>query len=323
MGTEALRTLTVLLLLAMPALAAPALPRVSRQVCSVESLVANLREGLKTGSPALQTYLLAQLELASVDLPAAELRAAVLGERDPAVLAAMGAALATKASSTEDPTLIQPLLSRTSDSDPALRAAAVRGLKGKGSVELMEQNGNAVSYERLIRDESPEVRRAVVENLIAEDKEVYSGHSAEFSAAAVRTALGAKDPSSQAELLGSLSTSNLGSEGVRNLLPLLKSPDVGVRTATARALGAIGPAEVSSASDALLWVCKNDAELAVRKAALESLVRLQRTGSIPLLKSLASSVPALSKDIEAWMSVLGLGLQEWPLISREKQRRWP
>ncbi|WNZ61288.1 hypothetical protein QEG98_36240 [Myxococcus sp. MxC21-1] len=101
-----------------------------------------------------------RLKEAALAMPAESLLAALQGERDPEVLEALGAALATKASNAENPGLIQPLLARaTGDSDPALRAAAVRGLRGVPSVEFMEKNGGVVTYEQLVRDASPRCAR--------------------------------------------------------------------------------------------------------------------------------------------------------------------
>lgn len=150
--------------------------------CTVQGMLDDVRVAMKNGSPALKRYVKMRLKEAALAMPAESLLAALHGERDPEVLEALGAALATKASNAENPGLIQPLLARaTGDADPALRAAAVRGLRGVPSVEFMEKNGGVVTYEQLVRDASPEVRAAVADNIVSESADVYSGHDRRVS----------------------------------------------------------------------------------------------------------------------------------------------
>ena len=152
-------------------------PPLQQTTCSFSGMVQELRGALKTGSPAYRRYALEQLKMAAKALPPEELLAAVEQEREPDVLEALGKALASKAGYVEDPTLVQPLLQRAQgDADPNLRAAAVKGLRATGSVDLMARNGDVVTYEQLIRDSSPVVREAVADNLLEENAEVYFGH---------------------------------------------------------------------------------------------------------------------------------------------------
>ncbi|HYO66846.1 MAG TPA: hypothetical protein VEU33_12240, partial [Archangium sp.] len=98
--------------------------------CSFYNMVNDLRRGLREGSPTYRRYLLAHFKEAALAMPPDELLKAVAQEHEPAVLEALGAALATKAANTGEHDLVQTLLQRSvSDGDPALRAAALRSLE--------------------------------------------------------------------------------------------------------------------------------------------------------------------------------------------------
>jgi HEAT repeat protein len=289
--------------------------------CSFSGMIGELRAALKSGSPAYRKYVKDRLKLAARVMPAEQLLAAVQDERDPDTLEALGAALAGKAGFTEDTTLIQPLLARAAgDADPALRAAAVRGLRGTGSVDSMAKNGNVITYEQLVRDSAPEVRQAVVDNLVHESAKVYFGHDRTVSETAVATALAAKDPEVAAKLLSEVSMEQVGHGTVEKLRQQLRSDNTSLRSAAATALGGVPGAESASTRDALVELYRNDRDPAVRKAALQGIVRLGMGGSLPTLESLRGVAPALDPEIDAWKTALGKNLQEWHLLLREKER---
>ena len=294
---------------------------IQRVTCSFSNMLDELRAGLKTGSPAYRKYLLQHIKEAARSMPPGELIAAVEQERDPAVLEALGAALATHAGFTDDTTVLQPLLKRAEqDADPAARAAAVRGLRGTGSVEAMAKNGNTVTYERLIRDPSPEVREAVVGNLVQEDATVYAGHDRTLSETAVKTALASTDPEVAAKLLREVSMEQVGSETVRKITGQLKSENPTLRAASASALGGVPGSESSGATSSLVELYRNEKDPAVRKAALQGIARLGLSSALPTLSSLRGVAPALDPEIAAWETALKRGLQEWTLVLREKER---
>lgn len=58
----------------------------------------------------------------------------------------------------------------------------------------------------------------------------------------------------------------------------------------------------------------------VRKALLQSVAQLGFEGAIPDLQRLRAMDPGLAREADAWIQVLGMGLQEWSLLLREKQR---
>ena len=315
-----LATATCLLPAAAGAQQGSALP-LQQTTCSLGGMMQELRGALKTGSPAYRRYALEQLKMAAKAMPPEELLAAVEQEREPDVLEALGKALASKASFAEDPTLVQPLLQRAQgDADPNLRAAAVKGLRATGSVDLMAKNGNVVTYEQLIRDTSPAVREAVVGNLLDENAKVYFGHDKAVSETAVNTALASSDPELAAKLLREVSMEQVGSETVRKLTGQLRAENPTLRAASATALGGVPGPESAGATGSLVELYRNEKDPAVRKAALEGLVRLGMSGARPTLQSLRGVAPAMDPEIDAWLSALNLNLQEWSLLLREKQR---
>lgn len=289
--------------------------------CTVEGMLEDVRAALKGGSPALQRYVKLRLREAALAMSADGLQAALSRERDPAVLEALGAALATKASNAEDPTLLQPLLARASgDADASVRAAAVRAMRATPSVEFMEKNGGVVSYEQLVRDASPEVRAAVADNLVAESAEVYSGHDRRVSETAIATAAAAEDPAVAAKLLGEVSMETVGPGAVEQVMKQLRSEDAPLRAAAATALGGVPGASSDAARLALVDLYKTDTNPAVRKAALQGLARLGQSSARPLLESLRGIDRAMDPEIDAWLAAMSLNLQEWELLLREKQR---
>lgn len=289
--------------------------------CTFTGMVQELRGALKTGTPAYRKYVLAQLKMAAKAMPADELLAMVAQEREPDVLEAMGAALVAKAGFVEDASLVQPLLQRAQgDSDPNLRAAAVKGLRATGSVDLMAKNGNVVTYEQLIRDDSPVVREAVVANLVEENAKVYFGHDKAVSETAVSTALASSDPELAAKLLREVSMERVGSETVGKLKGQLRAENPTLRAASATALGGVPGRESTGATGSLVELYRNEKDPAVRKAALEGLVRLGMSGAKPTLQSLRGVAPGMDPEIDAWLAALNLNLQEWHLLLREKQR---
>jgi len=309
-------------LLATPAAHAAGEPPPPRRVeCSFEGMLEDVRRALKLGSPAYQRYVAERLREAARAMPPEQLLAAVGKERDPAVLEVLGSALSARMSYSREATLLQPLLTRAmGDSDPALRAAAVRGLRGIGSVEAMSDNGNVVTYEQLIRDSAPEVREAVVDNLVHENAKVYFGHDRAVSEMAVAAAETAKDPAVAARLLSQVSMEQVGPETVQRLYRQLREGPPEVRTSAAQALGGVPGRESAGARDELLALYKSDADPAVRKAALEGLVRLGLGSARPQLESLRGVAPSLDPEIDAWLAALKLGIQEWNLLLKQKQR---
>ena len=289
--------------------------------CSLATMVDDLRAALRDGSPALQRYMRLRLKESAMTLSPQVLQEAVGRETDPDVLEVLGQALASQAGNAQEPALLQPLLQRaTRDADPALRAGAVKGLRGVGSVELLAKGGEGVTYEQLVRDPSPEVRAAVADNLVHESAKVYFGHDKAVSEAAVSTALASQDPELTAKLLGEVSMEQVGPEAVSRLTGQLRADSPKVRAAAATALGGVPGASAASARNSLVDLYRNETDPSVRKAALEGIARLGQAGALPVLQSLRGVDPSMDAELDAWTKALGTGLQEWHLLLREKQR---
>ncbi len=310
------------LVCAFPTVVSATVPPPIANHCTPAGLASAYRAGMTDGSPAYQRYLKTLVREAALTMDARALADAVIAERDPVALEGLGAALAAKASHTENPELIQTLLSRArSDPNPAIRAAAVRSLRSTASVESMSANGDAVNYEQLVRDESPEVRAAVVENLIVENRDVYSGHDGALSDMAVRVAAASRDPELKSKLLTGVSLEGASESALDQLMNELRSADPQVRAAAARALGSAPGGEATRLRDALASMYRREDNPQVRHALLESIARLGLSSSVPVLKSLRGSSAQSDAEIDAWIAALSVGLQEWNLILREKARR--
>lgn len=323
-----LRSLRVGLLLAGGWLfAAPAALAQGQEVsvreitCSLPTMLEDLRAALKTGSPELQSYMKEMIKDSALAMPVDELIAAIVRERDPAVLEALGVGLATRSSNSEDPKLVRPLLERAmKDADPSLRAAAVRGLRGIGSVEVLEKNADVASYAHLLRDSSPEVREAVVGNITHESAKVYFGHHAPVAEAAASLAGAAPDPELAATLLREVSMEQVSAEGARKIIQQLGSESPNLRSAAAIALGSVPASVAPEARSTLLAQYRSDRDPSVRKAILQSIARLGLASAVPTLEALRSVEPSLGPEIDAWIKALKIPVQQWSLIQREKER---
>jgi hypothetical protein len=303
--------------------------KLDKQTCTLSAQLASLRQALLRGSPALKRFLRKQLRELAPAIPESELRTALSREHDPAMIEELTGALAARMARLNEPSALRaPLERATSDANPAARAAAIRGLRGTASVEAMTKLGG-VDYQRLMRDPAPAVREAVVSNLLAESSQVYFGHDRAVSETAIAVALAARsgpaaDPAQAARLLSEVSTESVGHQAVEELLSLLDgpidaSPPV-LRAAVVTALGGVPSTESALVQKRLLEHYRRDSAKEVRRAILESLVRLAMTGAPPILESLRSVDSGLHAEIDVWQEALRSGLQEWSLLQREKQR---
>ena len=290
------------------------------KACSLNDMIDGLRQALRRGSPALRRYARELLKESAIALDPDALRSAFARETDPQLVEALGAALASRMARTSNLELIKPQLDRaTTDGDPAVRAAAVRSLRGIGAVEAMHAT-RSPGYERLILDAAPEVRKAVVDNLLEESAKVYFGHDRAVSEKAVQVAAACPDPAQAARLLRDVSTESVGHGAVQELTHLLTTGSPEVRAAAALSLGGVPAAESAAARTALLDSYQKDSEAAVRRAVLESLVHLGMSTALPMLDSLRGIDSAMTTEIDLWRAALHSGLQEWTLVQREKQR---
>jgi hypothetical protein len=316
--TRLLLTLCFLLpapVLAQGASSGPA-PVLQGESCSVQGLMDTIRRGLQSKSEAYKKYLRTLLRESAVTLPDSELRAAFERETDPVMAEHLAAALVARTERGADPSAMQAVAKRAlEDRDPAVRAATVRAMR---RTSASENTGDM--YERLVRDPSPEVRQEAATNLVEDNKHVYAGHYGPATDAAVAAAVATTDPKVAAKILGTLDTQKLGADSAGKLQRLLRSDEAEVRKAAATALGGVPAEQMASARESLLSMYRGERDAGVRKALLQSIAQLGFSSAVPDLQRLRSIEPSLAPEIDTWIRVLSMDLQEWNLILRERQR---
>lgn len=317
-GASCLWALALVGTAAAPAVAQPSesAPALQGEVCSISTLLEQLRRGLGSKSEAYRRYLRTLLRESAVNLSAVELRSAFARERHPILAEHLAAALVARTERGADPSGMQTVADRVlTEQDPELRAAVVRALR---RTSALEHTGDL--YERLLRDPSPAVQREAAKNLIEDNQFVYSGHHGGAADAAVAAAAVAADPRLGAQILSSLSTEAVGRSATSTLQSLLHSGNAELRSAAAVALGGVPAAAAATARESLLDLYQEEQDLGVRKAILQGVAQLGFTSAVPELKRLRDVDPRLRSEVDAWIQTLSKGLPEWSLILREKQR---
>ncbi|WP_224242396.1 HEAT repeat domain-containing protein [Hyalangium gracile] len=315
-----LLALTLCPLLPMPAAAQTAssgpAPALVGESCSVPGLMEQIRRGLGSKSEAYKRYLRTLLRESAVTLPDGELRAAFERETNPEMAEHLAAALVARTERGLDPSAMQAVAKRAlEEPNPTLRTAAIRAMRRTSATE---STGDL--YERLVRDASPEVRMEAATNLIEDNQYVYSGHHGPAADLAVTAAAASTDPKVTAKILGTLSTEVISPDSARRLETLLGSDEAEVRKAAATALGGVPAPQMASARESLRSMYRGERDPGVRKALLQSIAQLGFAGAIPELQQLRGIDPSLTAEVDAWIRVLSMNLQEWSLILREKQR---
>lgn len=298
------------------AASADARPALRASTCSVRGLMNDIRRGLGSGSPSYQRYLRTLLREAAVTLPDAELRDAFARETDPVMAEHLAAALVARAEREADTQAMDVVAQRAlHDADPSVRAATLRAMRRTGA---LERTGDL--YERMVRDESPQVRQEAATNLIEDNAHVYAGQYGPAADTAVTAAAASTDPAVTARILDNLSTEKISAESADRITSLLRSDDASVRKAAVNALGGVPAEQMQGARESLLAMYREETDDGVRKALLQSVAQLGFEGAIPDLQRLRAMDPRLAQEADAWIQVLGMGLQEWSLLLREKQR---
>ncbi|PTL79645.1 HEAT repeat domain-containing protein [Vitiosangium sp. GDMCC 1.1324] len=292
-------------------------PQFQAETCSVEGLMDSIRRGLGSKSEAYKLYLRTLLRESAVNLPLAELQSAFEREYDPVMVEHLAAALVARTERGLEPEAMQAVARRAlEDKDPGLRAATIRALRRTGA---LDRTGDM--YERLVRDSSPEVRMEAATNLIEDNLHVYGGRDGRAADTAIAAAAASSDPQVTTKILGRLMTGEISSGSARKLEQLLRSDSSEVRVAASTALGGVPAAEMPSARQALLGMYRDEKDPGVRKAILQSVAQLGYSGAVPELKRLRGIDSSMAPEIDAWVRVLDMNLQDWSLILREKQRQ--
>jgi hypothetical protein len=304
------------LALAEPPAAPSEAPTFERGTCSVEGLMDSIRRGLHSKSEAYKQYLRTLLRESAVTLPLSELQSAFEREYDPVMVEHLAAALVARTERGLEPEAMQAVARRAlEDRDPGIRAATIRAMRRTGA---LERTGDM--YERLVRDSSPEVRMEAATNLVQDNLYVYGGHDARAADTAVAAAAAATDPKVTAHILGQLMTGEVSASSARKLEQLLGSDSAEVRAAASTALGGVPAPEMASARQSLVSMYRGEKDPGVRKAILQSIAQLGFASAVPELQRLRGVDPSLAPEVDAWIQVLEMNLQDWGLIQRAKQR---
>lgn len=292
--------------------------------CALPALLEDLRAGVRDGSPVYRKYLretfIRAAVAAAVASPIQELPLLFAQEREAAVLEVVAMAIVTHAGVAEDVNLLRPLLDRLArETAPPSRAALVRALaRTRGPASTLLKQLDTLTYEELIRDPAPEVREAVVANLLAEDS-VNPGFQ-DIPDNAIAVAARSADPQVGGRILEGISIRDASAESVDKVLVLLRSDQVPLRRGAAAALGTLGGAHARRAMDALATQYRIESDKNVRKKILEAVARLGLGSAVPILVSLRGIDSTLDAEIDIWIEALRLNRQQWAHLQQEKER---
>ncbi len=277
----------------------------------------SIRRGLGSKSEAYKKYLRTLLRESAVTLPDSELRAAFERETDPVMLEHLAAAMVARTERGADPEAMKAVAKRAlEERDPAVRAATLRALR---RTSALENTGDM--YERLVRDPSPEVRQEAATNIVEDIQNVYSGFHGPASDSAVSAAVASSDPKVTAKILGNLDTEKIGAESAQQA-PVAaaqrgcRGAPGGGHRARRSARGGDGqrprsPCSPCTATRGIPGCARPSSRASPSWAS---------PARCPTCQRLRSVDPSLAPEIDTWIRVLSMDLQEWNLILREKQR---
>lgn len=291
--------------------------------CELSTLLEEYREG--RASPAYRRYVREQLRGLVESLPAEPLWSRLVSERDAELLAVVAEAWVLRYTVRNDGAVVARLVEHLNqERDPRLRATLVRALAhtGEPSTELLGSRvlkGRDV-YRDWVRDASPEVRAAVVENFREEAARNF-GRFRGVAEKAVSLATVAEDPATAAGLLTSTSIEAVGGTAVGKVRGLLSSEHAEVRAAAARALGTSPVSELPGSLDALAARYAAETDTGVQSALLESISRLGLTRAVPVLQKLRGVDPAMQAEVDGWLALLATRPQTWDLLDKARRAR--
>jgi hypothetical protein len=289
--------------------------------CELPALVEEYRRG--KDSPAYRRYVREQLQGLVGRVAPEELWAKVEAERDAEVLEALAGLWVTHFNRSGERSVLERVVEKAGrEEDAARRAALVRALRqsGEPASEVLARTPAArEAYRTWVKDAAPEVREAVVGNLVDEAARSF-GRSRETAERRVSLAVEASAPETAAGLLGALSLESVRSPSVAQVLGLLEgSGHAGVRAAAARALGTVAAGEARRVMQALAGRYAAEPEPSVRKALLEGIARLGLSSAIPTLQKLKGVDAAMDAEVDLWLSLLASQPQTWNLLEQDKR----
>lgn len=290
--------------------------------CELKPLVEEFRQS--SASPAYRRYVAQQLRGRRDSLPAETLWAQLVAEQEAPVLELLAELWVARYARNPDARVLERLVEHLSSRrEPALRAALVRALRhsGEPSTELLGRSvlrGQDV-YAAWVKDEAPEVRQAVVENVRVEAARNF-GRFQGVAEKAVALAREATDPQVQAALLTASSLEAARAPAVERVRELLqKSEHPEVRTAAAKALGTVSVAQAAQSTKALAARYATESERPVRGAILEAISRLGLSQAVPVLQKLRGVDASMQDEVERWLTLLSSHPQTWELLDKDRR----
>jgi hypothetical protein len=292
------------------------------RACQLTALVEDFRKA--KGSPAYRNYLRFELSSLRWDVPAETFWIQLVAEEDPEVLELLAEEWVTRYAQSQDAKVLKQLLEHlASERNPARRATLIRALRhtGEPSTELLGRSvlkGQDV-YAAWVKDEAPEVRQAVVENVRTEAKRGF-GRFQGVAEKAVALADAATEPTVKAALLTASSLEAARAPAVARVRELLqKSESPEVRAAAATALGTVSVPQSDAAQKALVAQYKAGSERQVRSAILEALSRLSLGKAVPVLQQLRGVDASMHGEVDRWLTLLSSQPQTWQLLDRDRR----
>ncbi|WP_223758203.1 HEAT repeat domain-containing protein [Myxococcus sp. RHSTA-1-4] len=292
--------------------------------CELSTLLDEYRKG--KASPAYRRYVREQLRGLVESLPEETLWSRLQAERDPELLAVVAEAWVLRYALDGKPVVLVRLVEHLNqERDPTLKATLVRALAhtGEPSTELLGDRvlkGQDV-YRDWVKDPSPAVRSAVVENFREEAARNF-GRFRGVAERAVSLAALADDPSTAAGLLTSTSIEAAGGASVRQVRELLQSSEhPEVRAAAARALGTSPVSQLPESLNALAARYAAETDKDVRSAILESISRLGLSRAVPVLEKLRGVDPTMQAEVDGWLALLAEQPQTWDLLDKTRRTR--
>lgn len=286
--------------------------------CQLPLLVSDLRMAFREGSPAAQRYIRDILVDTAAAASLNDLQSLMVQEQDARVLEVLSQEVIARSHTLQragDSTELQPLLERLkTENSPELRAALIRPLEAT----LEPVKG---LYSDLIRDPSPEARKAVAEVVVADEK-LSHGNIQEFAERAISVAVAAQevDPDAGAKILEREDIKTASEEAISSLLTLLEVKNSRLRGAAAITLGTVSAAQAERTTNALVARYQIEPDRTVRSNILQAIVHIGFSRALPILESLRNIDTALSREIDLWLLALEENWQEWVYLLQAKER---
>jgi hypothetical protein len=305
-----------------PEVKRPEGPALRAVPCELATLLEEFRKA--RASPAYRRFVGEQVRNFGASRPAEALWSLLVAEREPEVLELLAELWVRRYAQDREPKALERLVDHLKgEQTPALRATLVRAFRhmGESSTEVLGRSvlkGRDV-YAAWVKDEAPEVRQAVVENVREEAARSF-GRAPGVAEKAVALAVEASDPQVRAGLLTASSLEEVRPPALAQVRTLLEKDEAPtVRAAAAKALGTAPVARAAESMKALAERYGAETDRQVRGAILESIARLGLGKAVPVLQQLRDVDTSLQDEVDAWLALLKSQPQTWSLLENDRR----